>query len=312
MKLIYYKTLIYLLCSLLMLGTFSTRVNAVTLLRFGSKGSQVAQVQKYLYQLKYMRVKPTGFYGKLTTEAVKVFQIEHNLAVDGIAGPITMDTLREVASGRRIVEYTVKPGDELETIAAQYRTDAAEIMAVNNLPNKRIVAGQKLLIQSGKNPGTGPNSRFRSGGIQALTWSTVNQLWRKEEVAKILDLETGKSFKAKRLYGYYHADVEPLTKEDTKIMKEIYGGEWSWDRRAVVVQVRNLYIAASINGMPHGGQSIYDNNFNGQFCVHFLGSRVHQTGRVDRAHHAMIERANGFAFFHNQIERKAAPSVMKP
>ncbi|MGE5605400.1 MAG: peptidoglycan-binding protein [Bacteroidota bacterium] len=308
----YLKRITIFLCALLMLGLLTTNANASTMLKYGSKGSRVFEVQKYLYQLNYLKTEPTGFYGKLTTEALRVFQIEHNLAVDGVAGPATIDTLREVASGgHRIAEYTVKPGDELEAIATQYGTNVAEIMARNNLSDKRIVVGQKLIVQSGKYHSANPNSRFRNGGIQAISWSTVNQLWKKEEVAKILDLETGKSFQAKRLYGYYHADVEPLTKEDTEIMKEIYGGKWSWDRRAVVVQLKNFYIAASINGMPHGGQSIYDNDFDGQFCVHFLGSRVHQTGRVDQAHHDMIERANRFILLSNQMERKVIPPVVK-
>ncbi len=313
MKQVYCKITIIFFCAFLMLGFLNRYAGAATMLKYGSRGNQVIEVQKYLFQLNYLRVKPTGFYGKLTTEAVKVFQIEHNLAVDGVAGPVTMDTLKEVAGdGHRIVEYTVKPGDELEVIAAQHRTNMAEIMARNNLPDQRVVVGQKLIIKLGKNSSAGPNSRFRGGGIQALSWSTVNQLWKKGEVAKILDLETGKSFKAKRLYGYYHADVEPLTKEDTKIMKEVYGGKWSWERRAVVVQMKNLYIAASINGMPHGGQSIDDNDFDGQFCVHFLGSRVHQTGRVDRAHHAMIELAGGFIFSGSQIERKVPSPIGEP
>lgn len=308
MKTIFPKRITTFLWALLMLGLWTTHANAATILKYGSKGDLVVEVQKYLYQLNYLRTKPTGFYGKLTTEAVRVFQIEHQLAVDGVAGPVTIATLREVANGRdRILEYTVKPGDELEGIAARYQTNVAEIIARNNLPGKGVVVGQKLIIQSRKFQSANPNSRFRNGGIQAISWSTVNQLWKKEEVAKILDLETGKSFQTKRLYGYYHADVEPLTKKDTEIMKEIYGGKWSWERRAVVVQLKNLYIAASINGMPHGGQSIYDNDFDGQFCVHFLGSRIHQTGRVDRAHHEMIERASGFSLLGNQVERKVMP-----
>lgn len=290
-----YKMVAILFFVISMLGFFSTCANATVLLKYGSRGKQVVEVQKYLIQLNYLRARPTGYYGKLTTEAVKAFQTEYHLAVDGLAGPVTIDTLREVVEGRnRIVEYVVKPGDELELIAAQYRTNVAEIMISNDLSDKRIVVGQKLIIQLGKNRTFSRNSRFRAGGIQAIPWSIVNQLWKKGEVAQVRDLETGKHFQAKRLYGYYHADVEPLTKEDTKIMKEIYGGKWSWQRRAVVVQLKNLYIAASINGMPHGSQSIYDNDFDGQFCIHFLGSRVHQTGRLDPDHHKMIKWASGF------------------
>lgn len=286
------------LCALLALGIFTTNAQANGLLLSGSRGSRVVEVQKYLYQLNYLRTRPTGYYGKLTKEAVKAFQTEHNLAIDGVIGPITMNTLQEkISDQNKIVKYTVKPCEELEDIAVRYRTDVAVIMAANNLPDRKVVEGQELLISPGENMGVNLNSRNRPGGIQAIPWSIVNQLWRNGEVARILDLETGKSFQAKRLYGYYHADVEPLTKEDTKIMKEIYGGKWSWDRRAVVAQIRNLYIAASINGMPHGGQSIYNNDFQGQFCAHFLGSRVHQSGGVDQTHHAKIEQANGFSLF---------------
>lgn len=304
-----FKITAVFLSVLLTIGFFATDVKAMGLLLSGSRGSPVVEVQKYLVQLNYLRTRPTGYYGKLTKEAVKAFQIEHNLIVDGVVGPVTINALREVINDRnKIVEYTVKPSDELEKIAVQYRTDVAVIMARNNLPDKRIVEGQKLYIPTGVNPVANQNSRNRPGGIQAIPWSIVNQLWRNGEVAKILDLETGKSFQAKRLYGYYHADVEPLTKEDTKIMKEIYGGRWSWERRAVVAQVRNLFVAASINGMPHGGESIYNNDFKGQFCAHFLGSRVHQTGGVDRMHHAMIERAKGSSLFGvGKVEREIVP-----
>lgn len=242
MKAINYKITAVFLGVFLFLGVFTSGVKAMGLLQTGSRGSQVIEVQNYLFQLNYLRTSPTGYYGRLTKEAVIAFQIEHNLAVDGVVGPKTMNILREALNGN-------------------------------------------------------PNSRNRPGGIQAIPWSIVNQLWKNGEVAEIMDLETGKFFQARRLYGYYHADVEPLTKEDTKIMKEVYGGKWSWDRRAVVVRIRNLYIAASINGMPHGGDSIYDNDFNGQFCAHFLGSRVHQTGRVDPLHHQMIQLAERSPFF---------------
>lgn len=306
-----FKMIAIFLCALLMLGFFTLGVNAMGLISSGSKGSQVAEVQEYLFRLSYLRSRPTGYYGKLTKEAVKVFQIEHNLTVDGVVGPVTMNSLREAISDlNKIVEYTVKPGDELEGIAVQYRTDVALIMARNNLPDKQVVEGQKLLIPPEKSQSANQNSRNRPGGIKAIPWSIVNQLWKKDEVARILDLETSKSFQVKRLYGYYHADVEPLTKEDTKIMKEIYGGRWSWDRRAVAVQVRNLYVAASINGMPHGGQSIYNNDFQGQFCAHFLGSRIHQTGRVDRLHHAMIERAIGSSLFSgDEVNQEVVPVI---
>ena len=46
-----------------------------------------------------------------------------------------------------------------------------------------------------------------------------------------------------------------------------------------------------MNGMPHGGQKITTNNFNGQFCIHFLNSRTHGGDRVNDDMQARIMEA---------------------
>ena len=50
-------------------------------------------------------------------------------------------------------------------------------------------------------------------------------------------------------------------------------------------------IAASMNGMPHGGESISNNSFVGHFCIHFTNSRTHGTNRVDPDHQAAVKTA---------------------
>ena len=57
------------------------------------------------------------------------------------------------------------------------------------------------------------------------------------------------------------------------------------------MEINGRRIAASMNGMPHGQQDIGDNGFDGHFCIHFLGSRVHRTGRVDPSHQEAIFKA---------------------
>jgi hypothetical protein len=74
-------------------------------------------------------------------------------------------------------------------------------------------------------------------------------------------------------------------------MKKIYGGSWSWSRRAVWVSVGDRNFAGSINGMPHGGESLSYNNFNGHSCIHFLNSRTHGTNKVDSAHQNAVKEA---------------------
>lgn len=134
-------------------------------------------------------------------------------------------------------------------------------------------------------------SRGSSRSVAMLPWDLVNQLWRNGTTARVYDVGTGAVFSAWRLGGSLHADVEPLTKTDTYLLKKVYGGQWSWARRAVIVELNGRFVAGSMNGMPHGQQGIYDNDFPGQFCIHFLGSRLHKNHQIDAAHQAMILKA---------------------
>lgn len=58
-----------------------------------SKGKITALVQEYLKALGYYRGKVDGINGKLTQEAIKGFQSDHNLLVDGIVGQNTWRAL---------------------------------------------------------------------------------------------------------------------------------------------------------------------------------------------------------------------------
>ncbi|MGR3763961.1 hypothetical protein [Rossellomorea sp. NS-SX7] len=136
------------------------------------------------------------------------------------------------------------------------------------------------------------SSQFPSFSIEIQPWHTVNEMIPNKSFFTIIDVETGLSFNVQRRAGSKHADVQPLTREDTKIMKRIYGGEWSWDRRAILVQYNDSLIPASMNGMPHGAGAL-QNGFPGHFCVHFYGSTTHKTPTPDLAHKLMILKAGG-------------------
>ncbi|WP_209124963.1 hypothetical protein [Alkalihalobacillus sp. BA299] len=125
-----------------------------------------------------------------------------------------------------------------------------------------------------------------------LSWEEASKHIPKYTSFKITDLETGLSFNAQRRAGSKHADVQPLTHQDTKIMKMIYGGKWSWNRRAILVHVNNQVLAASMHGMPHGRGAL-SNGFPGHFCIHFQGSTTHRTQNTDLSHQVMAYKAAG-------------------
>ncbi|MCR8635565.1 hypothetical protein [Paenibacillus radicis (ex Xue et al. 2023)] len=126
-----------------------------------------------------------------------------------------------------------------------------------------------------------------------LPWDKAKGIIPKKKKFKVIDVESGLSFNVQRRAGTHHADVQPLTKEDTAVMKQIYNGKWSWRRKAIIVQTEDKFLAASMHGMPHGGDGIPDNDFSGHFCIHFLGSTTHGSGNVDPEHQLMVYKAGG-------------------
>lgn len=107
----------------------------------------------------------------------------------------------------------------------------------------------------------------------------------------IMDVYTGETFRAKRWSGYNHLDAEPLNAESTATMKSVYAGSWSWSRRPILILYNEHVYAASMNGYPHGEQTISGNNFDGHFCIHFYNSRTHGTDRVDEEHQYAVSVA---------------------
>lgn len=128
--------------------------------------------------------------------------------------------------------------------------------------------------------------------VEMLQWEEVNVLLPKYAKFTVIDVMTGKKFKVQRRAGNRHADVQPLTTKDTKIMKEIYNGKWSWKRRAIIIIHEKQKIAASMHGMPHGDGAL-KNNFPGHFCIHFYGSTTHRRNFMDLSHKLMILKASG-------------------
>ena len=81
-------------------------------LRLGSKGEKVKELQEYL------NINSDGIFGRGTENAVKKFQHENELVVDGIVGPVTWDRIKNS------IDKTINPiflrlgstGEEVEKL----------------------------------------------------------------------------------------------------------------------------------------------------------------------------------------------------
>ena len=138
---------------------------------------------------------------------------------------------------------------------------------------------------AGGSPGVG------SGGVELLDWAYVQTILRTGVSVQVTDVRSGITYWIRSFSHGRHADVEPVTADDTAAMLRAFG-RWTWTPRPVWVHIDGRTVAASINGMPHAGSTISGNNMNGHVCLHFYGSRTHNgSTRHERDHQNAVQEA---------------------
>ena len=117
-------------------------------LRRGRVGWDVSVLQFLLARHGIGRVID-GYFGSETSAAVRRFQRQTGLVVDGIAGPNTLTALRggRVVRSESAAQYIVRSGDSLTTVAQKYRTSVRSLARVNRLdPARPLLIGTKLRV----------------------------------------------------------------------------------------------------------------------------------------------------------------------
>lgn len=217
-----------------------------TNLKVGATGDAVLRLQQALSNLRYT-VTINGTYDETTRAAVLAFQKRNGLAPDGIAGVNTQTKL-----------YT---GD--------------------------CVTGDTALPDENQNGGTGNNGASFGNGpaksqIKLQMWYTeIKPTIKSGQTVLVYEPRSGSSFRLRFYSLGRHADSEPLTAQDTAIMKAAWGGKFSWDEKPVYVLLPSgTWVLASMHCMPHLSGSIKDNDFDGHLCVHFPRT-MEETAKLD-------------------------------
>lgn len=199
--------------------------------------------------------------------------------------------------GVQVTLHRVLPGETLSEIAYRYRSTVNAIYATNHLHSITLMPGQPLYVPVDSTTPidvAGPRAEARPGFGELLVWQDARWIYNPGATATVTDLATGRTFTIKHLGGSNHADSEPLASRDTAVMKEIWGGNWSWVSRPVILQVGTRRLAASMAGMPHSVENIYDNGVAGHFDVYFLNSTSHADNAIVPEHQANVRRAAGY------------------
>ena len=222
-------------------------------LKTGSTGDAVKNLVNELKNQGYYSGSVTSKYTTAVADAVKAFQKAKGLTVDGIAGSATQHKL-------------------FNTVPVGYAN--LENLTMTLYPAEKI--------------------DWNTGGI--------NELWAKGSNYKVFDVKTGIVWWAHRWSGGLHVDAEPLTAADTARICRIYGVNQSsqitstkhWQRRPMLVTIGTRTFACSLYGVPHNypeGDTIPDNDFKGQLCIHFTNSKTHSSKKVDSGHEDAIQYA---------------------
>ncbi len=82
--------ILIIIISFFAITIFPKQNEVEALSKYGSRGSEVTQIQTKLKRWGYYKGNIDGIYGSQTVEAVKYFQRKNGLAVDGIAGKNTL------------------------------------------------------------------------------------------------------------------------------------------------------------------------------------------------------------------------------
>lgn len=274
-----------LILASLVLAEIVSAYNPSVLVRMGMNSEDVRVLQDMLNTAGFAVGERDGVFGPATLRAVKSFQLRQGLTADGVVGATTWSRLQLEVAKARTRSYVVRPGDTLSDIASRFEMSVRDLARMNGIADpSSIMAGRELRIPPAASRGAGPLA-------EVLGWEAARGLF--SGIATVTDVRTGLSFRVKRRGGHFHADAEPLTATDAATMKKVCGGKWSWERRPIIVQVGAREIAASMNGMPHGGESVRGNGFSGHFCIHFAGSKLHATGKVDPEHQSCVREAAG-------------------
>ena len=222
-------------------------------LKIGSTGNAVLNLTTELKRQGYFSGSPTKNYTNAVATAVRNFQKAKGLTVDGIAGAATQHKLYGTVP--------IGAGDNSNLTMTLYPAEKID---------------------------------WYTGGI--------NELWKRGDNYKVYDVKTGIVWWAHRWAGGYHVDAEPLTAADTARLCKSYGVTTAqeiadknlWQRRPLLVTIGTRTFACSLYGVPHNypeGDTIDNNDFKGQLCIHFTNSRTHAGNAVDKYHAEAIEYA---------------------
>jgi len=278
-------------------------------LRPGDRGEDVLELQTRLIALKYT-VSKTSAYDAMTQEAVRHFQLQNSLTVDGLFGSNTAQILlsgsARAADSPALSYKTLRidqrdGSDKAITRMQEALKNLGFPLTVNgryDIPTHQAVVGfqqrNDLPITGIANPhtqatifsggakgyatpvaelgaGEGKGEGPSSSQVKLLHWfNDIKPRVAAGQRVTVHHPASGISFTIRFYSMGNHADSEPDTWRDTQLMNRAFGTP-SWNINTVYIKLPDgQWTLAAMHNRPHLSGAINANGFGGHLCIHFL------------------------------------------
>lgn len=244
------KVLVFLLAVTL----FVSSVTFADVLKNGSKGEEVKELQAKLKQKGYFTGEVTGYFGSKTEDAVKRFQAKNKLSSDGVVGAGTMKALfGTVGTSSKKVELL------------DWWSGASKVFKIG-------MTAKVTDVKTGKTFNIVRTYGGNHADCEAKTTTDaqkIKQIWGGSWswVRRPVIVEVSGRRLAASIAAMPHAGVDKSP--------------------------ANKYISSRSGGYGKGANldKIKNNGMSGVIDVHFLNSRTHGTNKVDSKHQAAVKAA---------------------
>ena len=232
---------------------FTTSVTFADVLKNGSKGEAVKQLQSELKKKGYFTAGVTGYFGSLTETAVKRFQTKSKLTADGLVGAGTRKAL---------FGTTGTSSGKVELL--DWWSGASKVFKIG-------MTAKVTDVKTGKTFNIVRTYGGNHADCEAKT--------------------SADSKKIKEIWGGWSWVRRPVIVEVSG--RKIAASIAAMPHAGVDSAPANKSISSRSGGYGKGANldKIKNNAMSGVIDVHFLNSRTHGTNRVDPKHQAAIKTA---------------------
>ena len=148
-----------------------SRYSVQALSKYGSRGSEVRQIQTKLKNWGYYKGNVDGIYGSQTQAAVKLFQRKNGLSVDGIAGPKTLKAMGIMNSSGGSSSGSSSNSSNVNLLARLIYGEARGESYTGQVAVGAVVLNR---VRSSKFPNTISGVIYQAGAFDAVSDGQIN------------------------------------------------------------------------------------------------------------------------------------------